>query len=764
MKSLSKMSIGRKAVMMVAATAVAMGSATVVSAPNAAAAGGNEDPSNGIVWGKGQNGGYMVPLQSGGEKLGWCIDPGAAYPKQAGNYGGTQYGEKQKWEVNMTPKDKRRIAIALALGTTVEKGGGSAIKVLNDIKDKLLHTEMPSLDKLGGILEGLLGGNLGNLGNLDFSKITDLLGNIDLGSILGSLGNLIPKGAEVKSADVQSVLPVLSQPQAGEIAEFINDNRDTLDKKVPVERDGSNVKVKAADVTVADIIGEDELEAQVKSKKTIAETFPTLSKGIDTLASADGDAIAAAVADTVHAVGGNYPEGNKPSATQPWSESRVGPGAEKIIYDLINTASSIPLELIPLKGIIPSVDFGIRSQADGSNKRQRMVVVQDVKVDFNKSFELPKFPSPPGTTPPGDTPGTTPGTTPGPNPPGSTPPGSTTPGVPVTESTTTPASSSSTTTPGKDKDKPEVRTSAGTKSENIVEQGKTITDTVTYKNLEKGKEYRLTGETVDKESGKKDGNKGEITFKPKTPNGRIDVPIKIEKVSSDQLVVFETLEQKIDGKWKKVAEHADTDDQAQTVGRLPRKPDISTTAESSTGNNIQTGTTVNDTVRFQGLTPGKNYRLEARLMCKADGSDTGAVANHEFTPEQENGQTVVQNIEVTNPDCFKQVVFEKLYDDKGFLVASHEDINDAAQTFGGDQPAKKKKKTPVAEKPAPKPAKPVKNPAPIAMANAEAHPAPAPAPQGIGGGGGAPAPAPRQVIGSVPSGDFTNNGSTLFTR
>ena len=161
-------------------------------------------------------------------------------------------------------------------------------------------------------------------------------------------------------------------------------------------------------------------------------------------------------------------------------------------------------------------------------------------------------------------------------------------------------------------------------------------------------------------------------------------------------------------------------------------------------------------------------------MCKATGEDTGAVANHEFTPDQENGQTVVQGIEVTNPDCLEQVVFEKLYDDKGLLVASHEDINDAAQTFGGEQPAKKKKKTPTPEKPAPKPQPKPEAPMAVANADANADSAPAPAPLGAapasgggggaGGAGGAGGGAPRQVIGSVPSGDYSVTGSTLFNR
>ena len=158
-------------------------------------------------------------------------------------------------------------------------------------------------------------------------------------------------------------------------------------------------------------------------------------------------------------------------------------------------------------------------------------------------------------------------------------------------------------------------------------------------------------------------------------------------------------------------------------------------------------------------------------MCKATGQDTGASQTHTFTPQSENGQTVVENIAVTNPDCLEQVVFEKLYDENGYLVASHEDLNDAAQTFGGEQPAKKKKKTPTPEKPMP-----VEKPnGPIAQANANANakPAPAqvvplgaPAPGGVGGpaGAGGGGAAPRQTIGSVPSGEHVNYGETIFNR
>jgi len=662
------------------AFAMSAGLASMVSAPEAQAYNGKEDPGTGIVWGVGQDGSYMVPLVSGGEKQGWCIDPGAAYPKQGSP---VKYGKPTTWGKGMSASDKKKIGVALIIGKGIESGqiNSQTIKVID--------------------------------------------------SINGALNSA--RGAAQKALDTAKSSP-LPEPAKG-------------------------MAVKAAQ-----------------------DALNKIPKGGITK---DVNKLAAGVSGVVHDVGqrnANDSNTTKPPYTKPWNPGRITDPEARFVYNLISKYSN----LIP-NAVLPQVSFSVRESVDHS--RQRMVLMDDIKIDFNSGgfdLNLPPIPNTPGreddkATPPTKTtnkPSTTPSTTT----PTSSETTETPSTTPETTSETTPSTTSETTTPSstttpskeKEKDKPEIRTSAGTKSENVVDQGKTITDTVTYKNLEPGETYKLTGETVNKENGEKDGNKGEIEFTPKTANGRVDVPIKLDKVEADQLVVFESLAIKKKDKWDEVATHEDVDDQAQTVGRIPRNPQIGTSADSSTGNFIQTGTTVNDTVRFQGLTPGKNYRLEARLMCKATGEDTGAVANHEFTPDKENGQTVVQGIEVTNPDCLEQVVFEKLYDDKGLLVASHEDINDAAQTFGGEQPAKKKKKTPTPEKPAPKPQPKPEAPMAVANADANADSAPAPAPLGAapasgggggaGGAGGAGGGAPRQVIGSVPSGDYSVTGSTLFNR
>lgn len=630
------------------AVAMSAGLVSAVGMPQAQAYDGQEDPGTGIVWGIGQDGSYMVPLIEGGEAQGWCIDPGAAYPKQPGSYGSNKYLAPVEWGVKMSPEDKKRLGIALVIGKGIEGG-------------QINSQTVGVIDSINGALDG-----------------ARRLAQQGLDAAHGLPDNPLKPGAIAAAENALKSIP------EGAITKDINK-------------------------------------------------------------------IAAGVSGVIHDLGQRYSDDSpttKPPYIKPWNADRITDPEARFVYDTIMNYS----RLVPDQAL-PYVSFKIR-EAEGKG-RQRMVLMADIKIDWEMPFDL----NLPEITPGEDTLSTT------------TPPKTSTETTPVTTpSTSTEITTTPSTTPREKRKKPEIRTSAGTKSENIVEQGKTITDTVTYKNLEKGKTYRLTGETVNKETGEKDGNKGEIEFVAKTSNGRVDVPIMLNNVTSDQLVVFESLSIKKGKEWKEVAKHEDVGDQAQTIGRLPRTPQIGTSVESSTGNFIQTGTTVNDTVRFQGLIPGKNYRLEARLMCKATGADTGAVANHQFTPEQENGQTVVQGIQVTNPDCLEQVVFEKLYDDKGFLVATHEDINDAAQTFGGAQPAKKKKKTP---KPTPKPEKTTPAPeGPMAVANAEANAAPAPlgsAPAGGGGGGaggagGGGGSAPRQVIGSVPSGDYTNAGATIFTR
>lgn len=195
---------------------------------------------------------------------------------------------------------------------------------------------------------------------------------------------------------------------------------------------------------------------------------------------------------------------------------------------------------------------------------------------------------------------------------------------------------------------------------------------------------------------------------------------------------------------------ASTDDPVDIVANEDgedQEAQISTTA-SLDADVIQTGAKVDDTVKYEGLIPGQKYTVESSLMCKADEEDTGASKTSEFTAEESSGEYKVEGIEITDPDCFEQVVFETVKDEEGNVVAEHTDINDEAQTVGDGHFAKKKKKKNPAED-----AFAVRTPARKARANANADANAQPTPSGG-----------RAVIGSVPSGEFSSYGDTLFNR
>ena len=95
----------------------------------------------------------------------------------------------------------------------------------------------------------------------------------------------------------------------------------------------------------------------------------------------------------------------------------------------------------------------------------------------------------------------------------------------------------------------------------------TITDTVHYQNLEKGKTYKLQGMIMDKKTGKRlniDGDKTEKIFicQDEEADENLEFVINTSRLAGKDLVVFETL---YDDSNIKVAEHKDLNDEGQTV-------------------------------------------------------------------------------------------------------------------------------------------------------------------------------------------------------
>ena len=209
-------------------------------------------------------------------------------------------------------------------------------------------------------------------------------------------------------------------------------------------------------------------------------------------------------------------------------------------------------------------------------------------------------------------------------------------------------------------------------SENIV-----LTDTVEYTNLEPGKTYTITGELMDKATGKANGITASTTFTPAEKDGEVEVTFTFKgvEVAGKTVVAFETVER--DGKtW---AVHADIDDENQTVNF----PEISTTMVDAQGEHESVVTdetvTLTDTVEYKALRPGEAYTMQAELIDK-DTEDVIATAETDFVPEAADGTVdVVFEVPFADVEGKVTVCFETLTSE-GRPVAIHADIADEGQT------------------------------------------------------------------------------------
>ena len=237
---------------------------------------------------------------------------------------------------------------------------------------------------------------------------------------------------------------------------------------------------------------------------------------------------------------------------------------------------------------------------------------------------------------------------------------------------------------------PEIGTTASFEGEKEIDplDKVTLTDTVSYKDLTPGKEYRVTGVLMDKSNGKElliNGEKvtAEATFIAEEASGSIDVAFTFNATGlhGKEIVVFEDLyHEKV-----LLATHADIDDEGQTV-RI-RNPKIHTTATADGKKEIIADEiTITDVVSYEDLTPGKEYKVSGILMDKAtndklliDGKEITAEAT--FTPKAPTGEVEMTfTFDARELTAETEVVaFETLYrDDLEF--ATHADITDGDQT------------------------------------------------------------------------------------
>ena len=234
------------------------------------------------------------------------------------------------------------------------------------------------------------------------------------------------------------------------------------------------------------------------------------------------------------------------------------------------------------------------------------------------------------------------------------------------------------------------------------EKSAKIVDTVSYRNLVPGKKYKVVGTAVDKSNGAPviaNGNNvtAEAEFVAKEATGKVDVVFTFDAslLAGRTIVMFENVyyENNL------IATHADITDEAQTL----YVPKIGTTAidgeRKDHNSTADSSVTIVDSVAYRNLVQGQTYRVTGKLMDKAtgkalviDGKEVTAVT--EFTASGTEGVVDVTFRFNGKGMTGKQlVVFEQLdvvTADGAYAIASHNDINDAAQTITMIAPPKPK--------------------------------------------------------------------------
>lgn len=220
-----------------------------------------------------------------------------------------------------------------------------------------------------------------------------------------------------------------------------------------------------------------------------------------------------------------------------------------------------------------------------------------------------------------------------------------------------------------------------------------VTDTVAYYGLTPGKQYMLKGELMDKATGAvlKDAAGNPVTaekqFIPNATAGTVEIQFTFNgsNLKKDQsLVAFEH----VLTKGKEIATHAEITDIPQTVTVI--SPELATTAIDGIDGDKEViadhKATVVDSISYDNLVPGKEYKVSGTLMVKEtgkallDADGNPITASTTFTPEKPNGSVdVVFEFDADLLAGKKLVAFEKLLRN-GIEITFHEDIDDEDQT------------------------------------------------------------------------------------
>lgn len=246
---------------------------------------------------------------------------------------------------------------------------------------------------------------------------------------------------------------------------------------------------------------------------------------------------------------------------------------------------------------------------------------------------------------------------------------------------------------------PEIKTKAvdqGSGTQNAIGSENTIiVDTVNYKNLLPGAEYIVKGTLMNPVTGEEildaDGNavSSEVTFTPEKPSGSVEVTFEFGSTGykNQTVVVFEELyvEKEM------VASHTDLDDKDQSIYFPEIKTTATDKADGDKNLSLASEVTIVDEVKYENLVPGETYKVSGVVMDKETGkplliNDKEVTAEAEFTPKRTAGKIKVEfTFDASGLAEKELVVFEKLYNVNGKLIANHEDLEDEGQTVKVDK-------------------------------------------------------------------------------
>lgn len=235
----------------------------------------------------------------------------------------------------------------------------------------------------------------------------------------------------------------------------------------------------------------------------------------------------------------------------------------------------------------------------------------------------------------------------------------------------------------------------------------TLTDTVSYRNLEVGKQYTMTGTLMDQETGEPvldaEGNPitAEKSFAPVTEEDIVDVTFVFSGVdmAGKTVVAFESVSLND----TVYAVHADIEDENQTV----TFPSIDTVAVDDVDGNHEIaeaeGQTIVEHVSFTNLDKHCDYYVVGELHLRnADGTDAGVLTDADGNPytvtskvfmgstgNREGIDLTFENVDASKLGGKDIVVFDTLHtvgmeprssDRPDVVLGIHADINDADQT------------------------------------------------------------------------------------